>query len=53
MRIDRIYALTFAIGAATCLIGACVALLIQNPKPGTVPSRQARTEGVPHAVAAD
>lgn len=44
---------TFAIGAVTCLLGACVALLIQNPKPGTVPSRQPRPETVPHAVAAD
>ena len=44
---------TFAIGAVTCLIGAGVALLIQNPKPGTVPSRQARAEAVSHAVAAD
>jgi EmrB/QacA subfamily drug resistance transporter len=44
---------TFAIGAITCLLGAGVALLIQNPKPGTVPSRQARAETVAHAVAAD
>ncbi len=44
---------TFAIGAVTCLIGAGVALLIQNPKPGTVPARQARAETVAHAVAAD
>jgi EmrB/QacA subfamily drug resistance transporter len=44
---------TFAIGAITCLLGACVALLIQNPKPGTVPSRQAHAESVPQAVAAD
>ena len=44
---------TFAIGAITCVLGACVALLIQNPKPGTVPSRQVRAETVAHAVAAD
>ena len=44
---------TFAIGAITCLIGACVALLIQNPKPGTVPTRQAHAEAVAHAAAAD
>ncbi|MEZ4562625.1 MAG: DHA2 family efflux MFS transporter permease subunit [Thermomicrobiales bacterium] len=44
---------TFAIGAITCLLGAGVALLIQNPKPGTVPSRQARVETVAHAIAAD
>ena len=44
---------TFAIGAITCLLGACVALLIQNPKPGTVPSRQAHAEAVAHAAAAD
>ncbi|MCA9862819.1 MAG: DHA2 family efflux MFS transporter permease subunit [Thermomicrobiales bacterium] len=44
---------TFAIGAITCLLGAGVALLIQNPKPGTVPSRQARAETVAHAIAAD
>ena len=44
---------TFAIGAITCLLGACVALLIQNPKPGTVPARQPRAESVAHAVAAD
>ena len=44
---------TFAIGAITCLVGAGVALLIQNPKPATVPSRQARAETVAHAVAAD
>lgn len=44
---------TFAIGAITCLIGAGVALLIQNPKAATVSSRQARAETVAHAVAAD
>lgn len=44
---------TFAIGAVTCLIGAGVALLIQNPKAATVSSRQARAETVAHAVAAD
>lgn len=44
---------TFSIGAITCLLGAGVALLIQNPKPGTVPSRQARAETVAHAIAAD
>lgn len=44
---------TFAIGAVTCLLGACVALLIQNPKVSTVASRQANTEAIAHAAAAD
>jgi EmrB/QacA subfamily drug resistance transporter len=44
---------TFAIGAITCLVGAGVALLIRNPKPGTVPARQARAETVAQAAAAD
>ncbi|MFT4039279.1 MAG: DHA2 family efflux MFS transporter permease subunit [Thermomicrobiales bacterium] len=44
---------TFAIGAITCILGAGVALLIQNPKPGEVTSRQRQPERITEALPAD
>lgn len=44
---------TFAIGAITCLLGAGVALLIQNPKRGEATSRQRQPEPIAEALPAD
>jgi EmrB/QacA subfamily drug resistance transporter len=44
---------TFAIGAATCLAGAAVALLIQNPSRQAIRAERRRPEAVAQPAAAD